>query len=293
MSDKILPKYVDFYKEYCKRNNCTYFVLKGGRGSAKTSHIAISIIRDLMANPVNQLVIRRVARTLGSSVYEMLQWAIKQLKVEEYWSTKGSKTESLMLTYKPKGNRIIFRGALNKKEAEAIRGIASKDFPLCRLWIEELAEFTDEEHIDTIINSVIREELEGEEFKNIDYKVCYSYNPPKRKHSWVNKKFNSVFIGKDYYVQHSTYLDNKYISKKFIERAEHTKKTNLRKYKHQYLGEAIGSGIVPFDNLEFRTITDEEIKSFCNIKQGLDWGLIKPSSQYKKFGEPVNAGCVA
>jgi len=29
---------------------------------------------------------------------------------------------------------------------------------------------------------------------------------------------------------------------------------------------------VPFDNLQFRTITDDEAASFDNIKQGLDWG---------------------
>jgi phage terminase large subunit len=38
------------------------------------------------------------------------------------------------------------------------------------------------------------------------------------------------------------------------------------------LGEAIGSGVVPFDNLTFRTISDEEIAQFDNIRQGIDWG---------------------
>jgi phage terminase large subunit len=34
----------------------------------------------------------------------------------------------------------------------------------------------------------------------------------------------------------------------------------------------LGGGVVPFNNLEFRVITDEEIKSFDNIRQGIDWG---------------------
>ena len=38
------------------------------------------------------------------------------------------------------------------------------------------------------------------------------------------------------------------------------------------MGEPIGGGIVPFENLSFRKITDEEIAGFDNIRQGLDWG---------------------
>jgi phage terminase large subunit len=44
------------------------------------------------------------------------------------------------------------------------------------------------------------------------------------------------------------------------------------KYKWEYLGKAIGSGVVPFDNLTFRTITDDEYRLFDNIRQGADWG---------------------
>lgn len=50
------------------------------------------------------------------------------------------------------------------------------------------------------------------------------------------------------------------------------KRTRFQRYEWEYLGKAIGSGVVPFDNLTFRTITDEEIKSFDNIRQGNDWG---------------------
>jgi PBSX family phage terminase large subunit len=67
-------------------------------------------------------------------------------------------------------------------------------------------------------------------------------------------------------------LDNPFISKAFIKEAESAKEKNQRRYEWEYLGKAIGSGVVPFDNLTFRTITDEEVKSFDNIRQGNDWG---------------------
>ena len=120
----------------------------------------------------------------------------------------------------------------------------------------------------TIVNSVLRAELPP----GLSYKVIYSYNPPKRKQSWVNKKFETQFIPDNTYIYHSTYLDNPHISKAFIEEANEVKKKNEFKYRWEYLGEPIGSGVVPFSNLVFRTITDEEIASFDNIRQGNDFG---------------------
>jgi PBSX family phage terminase large subunit len=76
------------------------------------------------------------------------------------------------------------------------------------------------------------------------------------------------------YVHHSTYLDNPHLSKKFIEEAENVKKNKPLKYRWEYLGEAIGSGVVPFDNLQIEkgSITDEMVASFDNIRNGVDFG---------------------
>ena len=45
-----------------------------------------------------------------------------------------------------------------------------------------------------------------------------------------------------------------------------------RAYRHEYLGEAVGTGGNVFENLELREITDEEFVSFDRIYQGVDWG---------------------
>ncbi|PGZ05997.1 PBSX family phage terminase large subunit, partial [Bacillus thuringiensis] len=71
---------------------------------------------------------------------------------------------------------------------------------------------------------------------------------------------------------HSTYHDNPHISKQFVEEAEETKRLKPQQYEHEYEGKPTGSGVVPFSNLTFRRITDEEIKTFDNIHQGIDWG---------------------
>ncbi|WP_230959099.1 PBSX family phage terminase large subunit, partial [Bacillus amyloliquefaciens] len=58
------------------------------------------------------------------------------------------------------------------------------------------------------------------------------------------------------------------------EEAEIVKERNPLKYRWEYLGEALGSGVVPFDNLKIENgcITDEMVRSFDNIRQGVDFG---------------------
>lgn len=262
---KLSELYNDNFKPFylaSKKCEYLYYVLKGGRGSAKSTHIAFTIILDAMKNPITTLCVRRVGNTLSESVYEQLKEAIEMLGVSHLWENKIS---PLQLIYKPRGNKIIFRGA---DDPSKIKSIKVSKFPVTTLWIEELAEFKTEEDVSTIVNSVLRAELPN----GLNYKIFYSYNPPKRKQSWVNKKYNTTFKSGNTYIIHSTYLENPHISKAFKEEAEEVKNRNEFKYRHEYLGEPIGSGVVPFNNLSFRRISDKEIESFDNIRQGGDWG---------------------
>ncbi|CAM4018310.1 PBSX family phage terminase large subunit [Geobacillus stearothermophilus] len=245
-----------------KQQRYLRYVLKGGRASAKSTHIAMMVLLLVMRYPVTALVVRRVGNTLADSVLEQLKEAMEILGVTEYFQIT---VNPMRITYLPRGNRILFRGA---DDPQKIKSIKASKFPLAIMWIEELAEFKTEEEVSVIEKSVLRGELPD----GLRYTFFYSYNPPKRRQSWVNQKYETQFIPENTFVHHSTYLDNPFLSKDFIEEAEHTKRTNEMKYRHEYLGEPIGSGVVPFDNLVFRTITDEEIKQFDNIRQGIDWG---------------------
>lgn len=243
-------------------NEALRYVCKGGRGSGKSTTVAAIIIEEMMVNPITALCVRKVARTLEESVYEELKDAIDRMGVTHLWKVYKS---PLKLVYKPRGNSIIFRGA---DDPAKIKSIKISKFPLALLWVEEAAEFKTEDELTTIENSVLRKELTA----GLKYKIFYTYNPPKRKQSWLNKKYDSNFVSDTTYVHKSTYLDNPFISQDFIREAEEVKKKNPLKYRWEYGGEAIGSGVVPFDNLTFRRIPDEEFKTFDNIRQGIDWG---------------------
>lgn len=261
LSDVILPSFQDIHREI-KKNNYLKFVFKGGRGSGKSSNIAIEMILELIKYPITCLCVRKVGNTLQESCYEQLKEAIGLLGLDASFKFNVS---PLKITYLPRGNSIIFRGA---DDPAKIKSIKMSKFPIARLWIEELAEFKTEDEVSMIENSVLRAELENE----LTYKFFYSYNPPKRKQHWVNKRYETQFISKNTIVHHSTYLDNLFISQAFKDEAEHIKETKPFKYRWEYLGEPIGSGVVPFDNLQFREIKASELMNFDNIRQGVDWG---------------------
>lgn len=252
------------------------YVLKGGRGSGKSFHIPMRILLDIMEYPVSAIGIRKVQNTILKSVYANFKAAANIMGVRNEFRFVDSKLE---ITYLGRGNKIYFAGA---DDPEKIKSIKDADFPLAIAWFEELAEFKSEDDVTTIENSILREELEGKIFSQadrqqaypFDYSFYYSYNPPKRRQSWVNKKYESAFIDANTYVHHSTYLGNPHLSKKFIEEAENVKRNKPLKYRWEYLGEAIGSGVVPFDNLRIEKgcITDEMVKQFDNIRQGVDFG---------------------
>lgn len=261
LSNVILPAFKECHK-VIKAGRYLKHVFKGGRGSGKSSHIAIEMVLDIIKYPITGLCVRRVGNTLQESCYEQIKEAISILGLDNKFKLN---LNPLRITYLPRGNTIIFRGA---DDPAKIKSIKVSKFPIARMWIEELAEFKVEEDVDIIEKSILRAKLS----KGIKYKFYYSYNPPKRKQSWVNKKYETQFLPNNIYVHHSTYLDNTYISEEFIEEAKEVKTKNINKYDWEYMGKPIGAGVVPFGNLVFRKITDEEIHYMDNIRQGIDWG---------------------
>lgn len=136
---------------------------------------------------------------------------------------------------------MAFHGAQNPERWKSLKDVK---FPFVIGWIEELAQFKTEDEVTIITNSLLRGELGDGLF----YKFFFSYNPPKRRQSWVNKKYETSFQAVNTYFYHSTYLDNPFISKACITEAEATRERSLKRYEWEYLGKAIGSGVVPFIN---------------------------------------------
>lgn len=246
------------------------YVFKGGRGGTKSSDIA-QIIIELMRNnhDVHAVVCRKVGNTMKDSVYSKIKWAIgKQGFTEEFDAHKSP----LEITLKATGQKIYFRGA---DEPEKIKSISPEFGYIAILWFEELDQFAGPEEIRNITQSAIRGGNKAWIFK--------SFNPPKTANNWANKY---VLEPKDnMIVHHSTYLDvpPEWLGQPFIDEAEHLKEVNPDAYEHEYMGIANGNGGNVFEYLEIREITDEEIRTFDRIYQGVDYGWYPDIYAFKRI----------
>lgn len=251
----------DFYELHrdIRGGGHTHYWLKGGRGSGKSSFISIEILLGLLEDTeANAVIIRKVAANLKDSVFEQMCWAIRVLGMEEEWEEKRSTPELIRRT---SGQRILFRGCDDPKKLRSIkfqRGYAKF------IWYEEAEELSGMAEIRNMNQSLMRG---GEQFR-----IFYSYNPPKFVQSWVNQEVLEERA--DRIVHHSTYLGMRaeWLGSQFLAEAEYMRKRHPESYRHEYLGEVTGGGGEVFRNLTIREISDEEIASFDRIKRGLDWG---------------------
>lgn len=259
LSRIIAPQFYKIHRDIMEHRH-THYKLYGGRGSTKSSFASTEIIFGMMQDPnANAVCFRKVGNTLAESVYEQLLWAIDQLGVSHLWKPTLS---PLRLTYIPTGQRIVFRGCDDPNKSKSIK-IKKGYFKY--IWFEERAEFDSGDDERKILQSLMR--------GGSRYVVFYTWNPPKSINSWVNQ---DVLVNDlDTLYDHSTYLTvpRDWLGDKFIEEAEKLKKRDRMKYRHEYLGEATGTGGKVFDNVVIREITDAEISIFDKIKQGLDFGF--------------------
>lgn len=239
----------------------THYDFSGGRGSLKSSTVSI-LVTLLLMQPENKdchaLVLRKVGNTIRDSVYAQYIWAIGELGAANFWEAKVSPME---LIYKPTGQKIMFRGADDPMKIKSIKVpfgyIAVTHF-------EEKDQFAGRAEIRTILQSTMRG---GSKFWNFE-----SYNPPISRDNWANK--DSLEDRPDRLCHKSTYLEAPaaWLGQQFFAEAEHLKSTDERAYQHEYLGVPVGTGGNVFERLELREITDDEIKHFDRIYQGVDWG---------------------
>jgi PBSX family phage terminase large subunit len=257
----VLESFWDFWVA-CDNPQYTHYVCKGGRNSAKSTTISQRLNFDVLEKPINCLIVRKVSNTLYDSVYQQLHKSLNIMNVDDEFTFYKS---PLSIIYKARGNGFLFRGA---DDPGKIKSITSSNYPITQIWFEEVDQFKTEDELQMIIDSILRENLPD----GMKYKFFYSYNPPKRKQHWLNRKFETQFVPKNTYVHHSYYYHNPYLAQQTLDEIEHVKQTNIKKYNWMYLGQPTGGGIVPFENLNFRRIEDSEYKSFDNIRQGIDWG---------------------
>ena len=210
----------------------------------------------------NTLVVRKVFRTLKDSCYSDLRWAINRFRVQDYWELKESPLE---MTYKPTGQKILFRGF---DDPLKITSISVPVGQLCWCWVEEAYELTDEtafNMLDESIRGIVEEPL----FKQI----ILTFNPWNERH-WLKPRFFDR-VAPNILALTTNYLCNEWLDEADKKLFEDMKKNNPRRYQVAGLGNwGIVDGLVyeNWQELEFdwREILNKRQKAKAVF--GLDFG---------------------
>ncbi len=259
LSSLVAPSFYGLHKDIKAEVHDEYW-LKGGRGSTKSTFVSIQILLGLIKDPdANAVVLRRYQNELRDTVFGQFEWTAAKMGIAHLFKFQVS---PMQVVYLPTGQKIVFKAADNPRKMKSINlGRGYIKFA----WFEEVDQFVGMEEIRNIIQSVFR----GEDKRRISF---YSYNPPKSGRSWVNQETKIPKDGR--LVHHSDYRDvpRDWLGKRFLTDAEHLQKINETAYRHEYLGEEVGTGLEVFTNIELRAIAQEEINTFDLVRQGLDFG---------------------
>lgn len=260
IADLIAPSFDEVFFDV-EQHLHTFYLLAGGRGSAKSSFVGgIRIPVSVMEDPnIHAVVIRKVGNTIKNSVLPQIVWGLEQLGVLDKFRVKLSPPE---ITYKKTGQKILFFGLDDPAKVKSIKlpfgyvGI---------VWFEELDQFSGMEEIRNVLQSLLR--------GGPSYQVFGTYNPPKSRNNWVNEEI--LVDDPDRLVHHSTYLTvpEDWLGPQFLAEAEKLKAKNERAYRHEYLGEVTGTGGAVFENVEDMAMSDELVRNFDRLYYGLDFGF--------------------
>lgn len=264
------------YREFWNSKK-RYVVVKGSRASKKSKTTALWHIVKLIEYPLaNVLVVRKTERTLRDSCYSDLKWAIQRLGLESYFSCTVSPLE---ITYKPTGQKILFRGM---DDPLKLTSISVPQGYICFCWIEEAYEINKESDFDMLDES-IRGELPSGLFK----RLTITFNPWSERH-WLKKRF---FDKEDDSVLALTtnYLCNEWLDESDKALFERMKVNNPRRYQVAGLGNwGIVDGLI-FENWKEEQFNIDDIKTNCESIFGLDFGYTNdPTALFCGLLDKVN-----
>ncbi len=267
LKEIIIEKYKEVLEDVLEHNH-THYILKGGRGSTKSSFMGIAIPLLIVNNPeCHAACFRKVGNTIKDSIWSQIVWGINKLGLEDYFHIP--KTHSAPIVFKPTGQTIIFKGLDDPTKAKSLK---MKFGYIGITWFEELDQFAGENELRTATQSTMRGGHKFWDFR--------TFNPPISTNNWANEYTDEASTRDDTYVIHNTYLDVPvdWLGEQFIAEAEYLKDVNPRAYEHEYMGKAIGTGGNVFENvsdMDMEKLIDGEPlwKTFDYVYSGLDWGF--------------------
>lgn len=248
-----------FWKNYYAKEKIVVNV--GGARSGKSYSLRCLFIKNLFQckHGVKLCIARKTMPALRMTEYREFIKMLKTLGL--YRESNHNKTEN---TYEWNGNLLQF---LSFDDPDKIR---SCEFNY--IWLEEATEFTFEDFL-TVLTRLSAENNED----NNPNRLYLTLNPTD-VNSWVNKKLIHM---RGVEIIHSTYKDNPFLSKSYIQSLLQLKELDETAYKTFAKGEwsALPNLIYP----KFDTYDEVPRDVESTFIYGLDFGFNNPTALVKVF----------
>lgn len=266
---KLLKQYKKLYK-----SDARYFIITGGRGSAKSFHISDYLVKLSYEKNQKILFSRYTLTSAKTSVIPEFTSKIEAYNIEKAFAITQN---SIINRYT--NSEILFKGlkASSGNQTANLKGIEN----LSTFVLDEAEELVNEDDFDKIDGSIRTEDATN--------RVIIVMNPCTTDHFVYQRFFENMGVnpgfcgqvGNVYYI-HTTYLDNvRNLSASYLQLIENLKISNYEKYEHLYLGKWISSkeGAV-IKNWSF--MEDNEFPKHLPVYFGMDFGFsIDPTTLVK------------
>jgi len=249
---KVIKKIYDFLE----RANSKVVIVYGGAGSGKSFTIAQFLIFERLLKYRNKrlLVTRKTNPSLRQSAMRLMKELLRKYEIE----FEDIKSEQLIRL--PNDSEILFRGIDDPEK------IKSQEFNF--IWMEEANEFTEDDY------KQLRLRLRRATSK-LRNQLYMTFNPVP---SWIKTYFFDEHMEEDVEVLQTTYQDNPFLDKEYIDILEKLKEQDAAYYQIYTLGEFATPRHLIYTNYRIEEQAPEE---FDEIIYGLDFGYNNPSACLK------------
>ena len=239
----------DVYFPYLFDYSNRYEVYYRGAGSGKSVFIAQKILCKACTSKRKVLIIRKYATTLKDSVFQLFIDQLKKWKIYKFCKVNMS-TYTITL---PNESVLLFKGLDDPEKIKSITDITD-------IWTEECSELSRDEF--TQLDLRLRSQAGN-------LQIFVSFNPVS-KQNFVYQKWFANGTPANTFILHTTYKDNKFLPKEYIEALLEKQKSNPTYYKIYALGEFCTLDKLVYYNWKVEDFDHTQIKG--KLLVGLDFG---------------------